>query len=63
MFFTRLATTTSDLCFRYVISDFYRGDLYTHGLNLGSRGGFVRDIEALFGMSMIADIFQEEEEL
>jgi hypothetical protein len=46
-----------------VISDFYRGDLYTHGLNLGSRGGFVRDIEALFGMSMIADIFQEEEEL
>ena len=60
MFFTRLATTTSDPCFRYVISDFYRGDLYVASHSLSARAAFLRDIEALFGMSMIADIFQEE---
>lgn len=60
MLYTRLATTTSDICFRVVISDFYRGDLYVTSHSLKARAGFLRDIEALFGMSMIADIFQEE---
>lgn len=63
MFFTRLAAATSDPCFRYVFADFYRGEVYLHLYNMSARAGFLRDIQALFDMSMIADMFQEEEYL
>lgn len=60
MFFPRLSALKLDPCFKIVIADFYHGDVYAQNYNLVSHMGFLKDIKALFDMSLFADVVQED---